>query len=617
MKTTFDPFVKRNCYSYTRFSSSAQAEGDSYRRQIERAQKFCDDHKNLELNETRFEDLGVSGWTGENIEKGALGDFIAAVKAGKIPKGSCLLVENWDRFSRLKPMEAYNKVGEIINAGVDVVTLEDGKFHTAENYHDFTTFITSLIIMQRANEESSRKSSLICAAYEAKRKLAKEGKAILSGNRPPWLKVNADKTGFEFRPERVAIVQRIVKLIKEGKGKREIARMLEAEKVPTWAADKDYSKVREKKKRKDWGSHWRDNYILEMVKSRALVGELKLMRRKRDTGEVIKNYYPAVIDEATWQSIQPKKIRTFNAGPQSDANNLFSGLLYDGYNPDYHMKFFMLNKAKNYIYLTSDYATVDPLYLERQQAIAKGKKPGPRLLSGMSIKYQEFEQHFLTNFQGIDFHNLVSAKSDAEATRLTVLEKEKTENDKALANLVKALEGGEPSALVMAQIHKREEAARRLAKEIETETRNTRRERYAAESFEAEQERLGELYGAETPEVRLALRALLHRIIERIEIYTAGLMGLDEVPDHLKTMVYPDRCVMMCYSVKLVGSYKIWFWWDGSNYWEQGDAKTPSLIHSMDSSPSYLVKIKSPIPKDFLPRGHRRQSAERKAKLAD
>jgi DNA invertase Pin-like site-specific DNA recombinase len=138
MKTTFDPFVKRNCYSYTRFSSSAQAEGDSYRRQIERAQKFCDDHKNLELNETRFEDLGVSGWTGENIEKGALGDFIAAVKAGKIPKGSCLLVENWDRFSRLKPMEAYNKVGEIINAGVDVVTLEDGKFHTAENYHDFS-----------------------------------------------------------------------------------------------------------------------------------------------------------------------------------------------------------------------------------------------------------------------------------------------------------------------------------------------------------------------------------------------------------------------------------------------------------------------------------------------
>ena len=111
----------------------------------------------LELNETRFEDLGVSGWTGKNIETGALGDFIAAVKAGKIPKGSCLLVENWDRFSRLKPMEVYTKIGEIIKAGVDVITLEDGKFHTAENYHDFTNLIGSLVIMQRANEESATK----------------------------------------------------------------------------------------------------------------------------------------------------------------------------------------------------------------------------------------------------------------------------------------------------------------------------------------------------------------------------------------------------------------------------------------------------------------------------
>ncbi len=59
---------------------------------MEKALKFCKAN-DLDLNETCYEDLGVSGWTGENIEKGALGDFIAAVKAGKIPKGSCLLVE--------------------------------------------------------------------------------------------------------------------------------------------------------------------------------------------------------------------------------------------------------------------------------------------------------------------------------------------------------------------------------------------------------------------------------------------------------------------------------------------------------------------------------------------
>src|SRR5690348_15507597 len=122
-----ESFVKRHAYSYIRFSSAAQSDGDSFRRQWERTKEFCRNH-NLDLADTRFEDLGVSGWTGKNIEKGALGDFIAAVKAGKIPKGSVLVVENLDRFSRLKPRKAYAKLAEIIENGVDVVTLEDGKF---------------------------------------------------------------------------------------------------------------------------------------------------------------------------------------------------------------------------------------------------------------------------------------------------------------------------------------------------------------------------------------------------------------------------------------------------------------------------------------------------------
>jgi DNA invertase Pin-like site-specific DNA recombinase len=607
MKTTFDPYVKRNCYSYTRFSSSQQAEGDSYRRQAQKTAEFCKSH-NLELNETRYEDLGVSGWTGANFDKGALGDFIAAVKAGKIPKGSVLIVENWDRFSRLKPMEAYNKVGEIVKAGVDVVTLQDGKFHTAENYHDFGNVLLSLVVMQRANEESTTKSGRICAAYEKKRELAKAGKAILSGNRPPWLKVNADKTGFEVRPERVAIVQRIIKLIKEGKGKREIARMLDAEGVPTWGADKKWKT----EKTKNWAKIWRENYILEMVKSRALVGELKLMRRKRDTGEVIKNYYPAVIDEATWQSIQPKKIKTFNAGPQTDANNLFSGLLYDGYNPDYRMKFFMQDKEKGYVYLSSDYATVDPLYLERRQAINRGEQPGPRPLSGESIRYNEFEEHFLRYFSEIDLFQALPERTPAESSRIGLLEKEQKDNAKALDNLVKALESGEPSAVVMGQINKREVAARRLAKELEAATDKERRQKYTVDSFEEEHQRIIELLGAETREARLSLRTLFHRVIERIDLYPAGLL---EVPDEFKIAVYPNRNGMMCYRVKLVGSHPIWIWWDGCQVWEQGEGQLPSIHEPTPEPKRRQVKTKSKLPEEILEESHRRQIPKRKSKL--
>jgi hypothetical protein len=62
------------------------------------------------------------------------------------------------------------------------------------------------------------------------------------------------------------------------------------------------------------------------------------------------------------------------------------------------------------------------------------------------------------------------------------------------------------------------------------------------------------------------LRALFHRIIDRIDFYVAGLF---DVPDRLKEMVFPDRSGMMCYSVTMAGGYKMWIWWDGAQQWEE------------------------------------------------
>lgn len=45
-------------YSYRRFSSKAQAQGDSMRRQTELAEKYCFEHS-LELSQKTFEDLVV------------------------------------------------------------------------------------------------------------------------------------------------------------------------------------------------------------------------------------------------------------------------------------------------------------------------------------------------------------------------------------------------------------------------------------------------------------------------------------------------------------------------------------------------------------------------------
>ncbi len=467
--------------------------------------------------------MGVSGWTGKNIESGALGDFLHAVKAGKIPKGSVLIVENFDRFSRLKPRKAYEKLAEIIESGVDVVTLEDGKFHTPKPLDDFATLVSSLAIMQRANEESNRKSELTGSAWAHKRKITIEKNEVMTRHCPAWLRLKTDKSGFKPIPERIAVLRRIIKLVKEGKGKREIARKLEAEKVPVWGRAKK----------------WRENYILDITKSRSLLGELQLCQRNEQKGEVVRNYYPAVLDEATWLSIQPEK-RQFAAGPQSNVVNLFAGLLHDGYHPDYRIKVFVLNKAADYVYIQSYYQSVDPFYMEK--GIKKKCPASERPLSAINFRYRDFEKRFLAHFEEFDFAEVMPEASPQESSRRAQLENEKKKNDKKLSNLLKLAEaGGQDSVSLIGRITELESTAKRLAKDLAVEVQKDKARGYALESFRGEQQRALELLKASTREARLALRALFQRIIERIDFFSAGLLDAGHVPEGLKRYVYPDR----------------------------------------------------------------------------
>jgi DNA invertase Pin-like site-specific DNA recombinase len=540
--------MKKTAYSYIRFSSPEQAKGDSFRRQLSRTIEFCEKH-DLQLSDTRFADLGVSGWTGKNIERGAMGDFLAAVKAGKIKPGSVLIVENFDRFSRLKPRVAYAKLGEIIETGVDVVTLEDGKIHTKETLDDFATLISSLAIMQRANEESSRKSSMIRASWAQKRKLAIADNKPLTNLCPMWLRPKADGSGFEIIPDRAKLVRRIFKMAKEGKGKREIMRIMNLEKIPVWGRAR----------------RWHETYLYLLLSGRQVLGELQPTFKREADGPVLKNYYPAVIEEATWAAVQRQRTRP-TAGPATGVNNLFSGLLFDGYHPEHPMLFICQNRKNGYCYLQSDYARVDPLRWKAKRPRGAGRMKGGKTLSIKMIRYPLFEKHFLQHFENIDFHETMPVKTKSEASPLAQFEAEQAENTKALSNLIKALEGGKESALVMTQLEKREAAGKRLEKQIEVETLRLKHENHAADSFGEEQQRLAELIEATTTEARLALRSLFHRIVERIDIYAAGLF---DVPDHLKTTVYPDRYGMMCYSIKLVGGHKMWIWWDGCQSWDE------------------------------------------------
>src|SRR3954447_145103 len=114
----------RTGYSYLRYSSMQQGDGDSERRQGALAAQWCKRHDvQLDISRT-YLDRGRSAYHGRHRQKGgALAAFLSEVERGDIPRGSLLIIENLDRLSRENPWDALSLLTGLVNNGVSVVVL--------------------------------------------------------------------------------------------------------------------------------------------------------------------------------------------------------------------------------------------------------------------------------------------------------------------------------------------------------------------------------------------------------------------------------------------------------------------------------------------------------------
>src|ERR1044071_6756634 len=120
----------RLAYSYIRFSSPEQKKGDSKRRQIDACEQFCKEHGLLLEKSRSFYDEGKSALKGKHRLEGALGKFLELVQAGRVPPGSVLIIEAFDRLSREEVLTSFTIFLQILQAGVDLVTLIDRQWYS-------------------------------------------------------------------------------------------------------------------------------------------------------------------------------------------------------------------------------------------------------------------------------------------------------------------------------------------------------------------------------------------------------------------------------------------------------------------------------------------------------
>lgn len=293
----------KRAYSYVRFSTAEQLKGKSLERQTEGARNYCKQH-GLELDtELSLHDLGVSAFRGKNSDTGALGAFQKAVHVGQVPKGSLLLIETFDRMSRESAYDAQLTLQNIINAGITVVTLMDGKQYnvTILRTNPFA-LIEAILLMARSHEESATKSKRVADAWRRKRDDLKTGK-IFTSITPGWLTLDKHRKPKAI-PDRAKVVRRIYTSFIAGEGRTTIAANLNRDQVPTFGG----------------GRWWTERYVHICLTSRAVLGEFQPCRNEHNgitrkrirvaEGPPVKRYWPQVIDVRTFDKVQARLIET-------------------------------------------------------------------------------------------------------------------------------------------------------------------------------------------------------------------------------------------------------------------------------------------------------------------
>jgi len=257
-------------YSYLRWSTKLQGEDlkDSKSRQLKSSANWIQEHGKGKyiLSDETFIDAGKSGFKGEHLAsdefgkaKGELEKFIRLVEAGTIPKGSLLLIDSYDRFSRLKPSKALALFLRVIEAGIGLVFTGSYRkqiisSETIDNDPDILSFVIGETI--RSYNESAEKSRKIISAKKAKLQQLKSGLIVPHNNVPKYLTYNPQSQTYEHNAN-TPLVAKMAKAFLAGDSLFSLAKAFNLDGIKTFRR----------------GFKWSAGSIRCILKNTVLIGE--------------------------------------------------------------------------------------------------------------------------------------------------------------------------------------------------------------------------------------------------------------------------------------------------------------------------------------------------------
>lgn len=294
-------------FLYLRFSSDVQAEGNSFDRQRqglnERLAQF-----NLGPNTPVewIEDPGLSAFKGKHLMVGALGKFLHRVRSGELKNG-LFICESVSRATRQGTLVLLMMLKELLDAGFSVQFLDQPHPFAKDNTPPFLMVQLSLLA-ELAREESQIKSRYSRNNWDARRKKARAfpGQPF-TAECPRWLKVVDG--AYAPIPDRVASIQVVLGLARDGWGVSRIVRHANKNKLPVPGNKQT----------------WHLSLINRLFANKALIGEFQPYEDtpddRRAEGSPVPGFFPVVVDKDLFYSVQALRAKAAKFPKRRDENN--------------------------------------------------------------------------------------------------------------------------------------------------------------------------------------------------------------------------------------------------------------------------------------------------------
>jgi hypothetical protein len=318
-------------YSYIRFSSKKQEQNDSVKRQVRLRDEWLRQNPGMTLDTTiSLQDLGVSAFRGRNLdpEWGDLGKFIdlAERQNSPIEKGSYLLLERLDRFSRQRVSLAYMALVRLVHAGVKVVVLDPVAHQidkeNIDQLHVVLPIITNLCL---AHEQSREKSRRVSYAWVSRREDTRLGKLLFTKRTPAWIYFDEKSSRLKLNAKAAGAIRFIFQQTAAGIGQVQLVKALNAKFPPITRQKPNHNPPM-----------WNTSYVCKILNDRSVIGEfqphtLSDGKTRTPDGDPIKGYFPRVVsDELFYQAQYQKSLRKKEkTDSETSFLNLFTSLVFN------------------------------------------------------------------------------------------------------------------------------------------------------------------------------------------------------------------------------------------------------------------------------------------------